>query len=169
MNPIHPGRYTARPSEPLALFLVGMRIHKPLRIRTWWPAFTAMSRMLRQLQSDPDLGLLAATLSYTPHPLLVQYWQSAKHVERFARDPNLSHRPAWKAFNRLSKHESEVMGLWHELYVIEPATTRSLYRNMPRIGLAAATDHIPVAPPIADRRVPAHRAGSHRQPMPRHG
>lgn len=150
MTRIHPGRHRAETTEPLALFLVGMRIHQPLRIRTWWPAFTAMSRMLRQLQAEPQLGLLAATLSYTPHPLLVQYWRSPEHLRRFAHDPALSHRPAWQAFNELTRHAPEAVGLWHELYVIDPATTRSLYRDMPRIGLGLAARHVPAA-----GRVPA--------------
>lgn len=63
---IYPGRHTAVLDQPLALFLVGMRVHRPLQVRTWWPAFTAMSRMLRQLQAYPKLGLLAATLTTRP-------------------------------------------------------------------------------------------------------
>lgn len=147
MNAIYPGRYTAHVEEPLTLFLIGMRIHKPLRIRTWWPAFSAMSRMLQQLQSDPGLGLLAATFAYTPHPLIIQYWRSLDHLHRFARDPALSHRPAWKTFNQLTTTSTDVVGLWHEAYVVTPHQTQSLYRDMPRTGLALATELSPSAGP----------------------
>lgn len=161
MSPITPGRYRATPQHPLALFLIGMRIHRPLRIRTWWPAFTAMTRMLRQLESDPELGLLAATLSYTPHPLLIQYWRSPDHLDRFARDPELSHRPAWQAFNQLTAATTDVVGLWHEIYVVTPDTTRSLYRNMPRTGLAEALAQLDVEtsviPAPSGAPVGAHR------------
>lgn len=145
MNHVYPGRYTAHPESPFALFLVGMRIHKPLRIHQWWPAFTAMSAMLRHLQADPELGLLAAILTYTPHPLLIQYWRSVEHLERFARDPLLSHRPAWKAFNQLISAAPGVVGLWHETYAVSADASRSLYRDMPRIGLGAATRHVRLA------------------------
>ncbi len=153
---VYPGPYTAAPDAPLTLFLVGMRIHKPVRIRTWWPTFAAMSSMLRQLQSDPTLGLLAATLTYTPHPLLIQYWKSPDHLHRFARDPGLTHLPARRSFNRLLTDSADV-GLWHESYVITPETTRTLYRNMPRMGLALATQHAPL---------PSHGIQPSRQPTP---
>lgn len=158
MTEIYPGRYAADPHAPLALFLVGMRVHKPLRIRRWWPTFTAMSRMLLQLQADPDLGLLAATLTYTPHPLLVQYWRSLDHLQRFAHDPILSHRPAWKTFNRLTASDNDTVGLWHEAYTITPEQTSSLYRNMPRVGLAAATGHVPVSTHRPRQHEPARAA-----------
>lgn len=143
---IYPGRYTAVVDQPIALFLIGMRVHRPLRVRTWWPAFAAMSRMLRQLQADPELGLLAATLTYTPHPLLIQYWRSVDHLQRFARDPALAHRPAWRTFNQLSSSSSDTLGLWHEVYPVAPGSTVSLYRDMPRTGLAAAAGHAPLLP-----------------------
>ena len=34
---------------PLAVFLIGMTVRKPWRLDLWGPAFTAMPRMLREL------------------------------------------------------------------------------------------------------------------------
>lgn len=40
------------------VFLIGMRINKPWKVHKWLPVAMAMPRMLKQLQSDPKLGLL---------------------------------------------------------------------------------------------------------------
>lgn len=41
-----------------AAFLIGMRINKPRKVHKWLPVFSAMPRMIRALQSKPELGSL---------------------------------------------------------------------------------------------------------------
>lgn len=53
-------------------------------------------------------------------------------------NPRLAHLPARKSFNQLLTDGADVE-LWHEADVITPETTQTLYRSMPRIGLALAT------------------------------
>jgi hypothetical protein len=72
------GRHTAdvsRLGDEVVVFIIGMRINKPLKVRLWWPVFTAMGTMLKYLAERPEKGLLTYRASLFP-PLLVQYWRS---------------------------------------------------------------------------------------------
>ena len=140
---IFPGRYTALTDEPFVVFIIGMRINRLLAVRRWWPVFTAMPAMLRELAADPAKGFLGAqTILYWRGIGLIQYWRSFEHLESYARDPNARHLPAWRAFNRAVGGDGSV-GIWHETYAVEPGGYEVIYNNMPRVGLAAATDHAP--------------------------
>lgn len=75
--------------------------------------------------------------------LIVQYWRSFEHLERFARDPDATHHPQWSRFNQLIGGDGTV-GIWHETYQVEPGSFETVYGNMPLFGLAAATEHVPV-------------------------
>jgi hypothetical protein len=140
-----PGRYTADIEGDFVVFLIGMRVNKPWKVREWFPAFVAMPRMLRELEERPEAGLLGyRQLFASPiSPVLVQYWRSFEHLERFARDPAFAHLPAWKAFRSLTGDDGDV-GIWHETYLVRAGEYEAIYGNMPRGGLAAAADHAPV-------------------------
>jgi hypothetical protein len=63
MATIVPGRMTtANRTEHFVVFLIGMRLNRPLRIDKWWPVFQAMPRMIRELETNRDLGCLGAHL-----------------------------------------------------------------------------------------------------------
>jgi hypothetical protein len=97
-----------------------------------------MPRMLRELGERPDAGLLGAQTYWAGRNfLVVQYWRSAEHLGRFARDPAMQHQPAWAAFNKATASGGDV-GIWHETYVVPAASIESLYGNMPPHGLGAA-------------------------------
>jgi hypothetical protein len=49
-----PGRFTARRDEPFVVFLIGLRVNRPLQVRKWLPA--AMGPMVRELQGNPQKG-----------------------------------------------------------------------------------------------------------------
>ncbi len=54
------GQYVADPQvDDVVVFVIGMRINRLRRVRSWWPAFTGMPRMLRELAGS-DRGLLGA-------------------------------------------------------------------------------------------------------------
>src|SRR3954471_5981304 len=95
---IFPGRWRAEIDGDVVVFLIGMRINRPLRVRKWWPVFVAMPRMLRELERDPESGLLGyqTVLAGPRSPIVIQYWRSFDALERFARDPARSHLPAWR-------------------------------------------------------------------------
>ena len=76
------GQHVAVPQdEDVVVFVIGMRINRLRRIRSWWPAFTGMPRMLKELEAQPDAGLLGATLLFGGRTLMVvQYWRSAEQL-----------------------------------------------------------------------------------------
>lgn len=110
------GRQTATVDDDVVVFLIGMRINRLRRVRSWLPAFRAMPRMLRELATDPSLGLLGVHSFWAGRTILaVQYWRSFEDLERFARSKDHDHLPAWQEFNRLVRDNGDV-GIFHETY-----------------------------------------------------
>ncbi len=137
------GRFTARTDEPFVVFIIGLRINRLLDFRKWLPTARAMGPMLRELYQHPEKGFLdAETFVYWPGVALVQYWRSFEDLERFARDPEGPHLPAWQRFNREAR-QSKSVGIWHETYLVEPGHYEAIYANMPVFGLAKETEHVP--------------------------
>ena len=138
------GQHIARlQGEEAAVFLIGMRVNRWRAVRSWWPVFVAMPRMLTELESRPDSGLLAVRTFWSGRVFLtVQYWRSAEDLGRYARDPQLLHHPAWSTFNRAAAGTGDV-GIFHETYVVTPDSVETLYGNMPPFGLALAHEAVP--------------------------
>ena len=144
MVEVERGRWTAQIEGDFVVFLIGMRVNRPLRVRSWLPVFTAMPRMLAELRRRPEAGLLGATLALAPGgPMVVQYWRSFEHLERYARDPDAEHLPAWRRFNRAARGTGDV-GIWHETFRVREGEYEAIYGDMPRIGLAAVGEHRPL-------------------------
>ena len=137
------GRYTARMDEPFVVFAIGMRINNLLAVNKWAPVARSMGPMLRELYSSPEKGFLGGeTFLYWRGISLIQYWRSFEDLEKFARDPEDEHMPAWQRFNRTVRSDGSV-GIWHETYIVERGNYESVYANMPVFGLAKATEHVP--------------------------
>jgi hypothetical protein len=138
-------RMTADLDGEFVVFLIGMRINRPWKLHKWIPVAAAMGPMLRVLAKRKDLGLLAYHTWISPTgPLVVQYWRSVEHLERFARDTTLPHQAAWRKFNQRVGTSGDV-GVWHETYMVPAGRHESAYMNMPRFGLGAAGEYLPVA------------------------
>jgi hypothetical protein len=141
MTTIFPGRYTAAAEGEFVVFIVGMRINQPWRVRKWWPAFRAMPRMLRELSMAKELGLLSYELMLAwPGFGVIQYWRSFEALEAYAWARDRQHLPAQRAFNT-AVGDNPAVGVWHETYVVRPSSHEAIYRNMPRFGLARAFGH----------------------------
>ena len=139
------GRMTADIEGDFVVFMIGLRVNKPWKLHKWLPVARAMAPMLRILQRREELGLLGMHTWIGPTgPLLVQYWRSPEHLNRFASDNSLPHHAAWRAFNRRVGVDGDV-GIWHETYRIHAGDYEVIYGNMPRFGLARAGHHLPVA------------------------
>jgi heme-degrading monooxygenase HmoA len=123
-----PGGSVANVGEDeVVLFLIGARIHRWRKVRSWFPTFVAMPRMLVQLAKNPDLGLLhAKTYRAGRDVIVVQYWRSVEDLGRFAKDPALAHAPAWAAFNRVAAGTGDI-GIWHETYRVPTDHTETRY------------------------------------------
>jgi hypothetical protein len=78
---------------------------------------------------------------YWRGPALIQYWRSFEDLERFARNPDDPHLPAWQRFNRTVGSDGSV-GSFHETYIVERGNYEAIYGNMPVFGLAKATEHV---------------------------
>jgi Domain of unknown function (DUF4188) len=142
--PVFPGRYVAHRDGDFVVFLIGMRLNKPWKVNRWWPVFHAMSKMIKELEADPDSGFLGATQGLLASgPALVQYWRSFEDLDRYARDADARHLPAWKRFNKLVRDSGDV-GIWHETYRVRAGEYEAIYGNMPRVGLATVGDHRPI-------------------------
>lgn len=161
MARISRGRYTARPEEPTVVFLIGMRINKLWAFGRWVPAFTAMPKMLSSLRADPGKGFLGGhTFLYWRGIAMVQYWRSFEDLEGFARAESEPHIGAWRRFNTAVGSDGSV-GVWHETYLVQPEQTESVYVNMPRFGLAAATEQVPA---VGSRETARRRLGGRNEP-----
>jgi hypothetical protein len=127
--------------KPLVLFLIGIRLNKLSAAHKWLPVFTAMPRMLAELDRKPKAGLLSHRTYWSGRIFLVQqYWEFVK-LMAYAHDASAQHFPAWAAFNRAVGKDGTV-GIWHETYLVEPGKYETIYANMPLFGLAAATTHV---------------------------
>ncbi|MFE7774721.1 DUF4188 domain-containing protein [Streptomyces sp. NPDC057445] len=140
------GRMTAESQDGVTVFLIGMRINSFRAVRSWWPTFLAMPRMLRELSKDKDSGLLGYRLLLgLPRVIYtVQYWESAEKLLAYSSAKDKEHRPAWAAFNRRMRTGRGKVGFWHETYVVPAGAYESVYVNMPEFGLGEATGVVPV-------------------------
>lgn len=143
MPKVFNGQFTARMEGDFVVFLIGMRINKPWKVRQWWPVMTAMPKMVRELQqAGPASGFLGST----PIRLgvIAQYWRSFEQLEAYARSQEASHWPAWVAFNKRIRGARGDVGIWHETYRIRAGEYECVYSGMPPFGLASAAELVPI-------------------------
>lgn len=141
MATVNRGRMTAQIDGEFVVFLIGMRVNKPWAVRAWLPVALAMPRMIRELSANPELGFLGSTGGPT---VMVQYWRSFEHLERYARSRDHAHLPAWAAFNRGVRASGGAVGIWHETYRVAPGAYETLYGDTPTLGLGRAGRLLPV-------------------------
>ena len=144
-----PVQFTHAHDGDLAVFLIGARLNKPLRVDIWFPVVTAMSRMLTELETDKandgSLGFLGArSLVGGRGPTVVQYWRSLEDIYAYANAPDLAHRPAWREFYQRARGAGGAVGIWHETYSVPAGHHESLYVDMPETGLSKAFGSVPM-------------------------
>lgn len=130
-------RVTAALEGDFVVFLIGMRINKPLLVHKWFPVAQAMPRMLKELNRQPDLGFIHAEMWFSRTIILVQYWRSMEQLLAYAKNKEAEHLPAWRSFNQAIGTDGSV-GIWHETYKASPGTYENIYVNMPPFGLGKA-------------------------------
>jgi hypothetical protein len=145
MSRIQPGRMTHQHEGSLVVFNIGMTINRWYRPDLWWPVFAAMPGMLAELAKNPESGLLGYRLLFGRRgPTVIQYWESSDKLYAYASAPDARHRPAWAAYNRRARKAKGAVGVFHETYEIRRAET--VYVSTPLMGLAKATESVPVGP-----------------------
>ncbi len=75
----------------------------------------------------------------------MQYWRSFEHLERYARDRDAVHWPAWVAYNKKVGAASGDVGIWHETYRIGAGQYEAIYGAMPAFGLGKVGRLVPAA------------------------
>ena len=133
-------RMIAEIDGDFVVFLFGMRVNKLWKWHKWWPVYSAMRKMLKELESNPELGLLG---QITDFRFIVQYWRSFDHLESYARNKDRAHLLAWKSFNAAVRNSREDVGIWHETYQVRAGEYEALYSGMPSLGLGMAGQLIP--------------------------
>jgi hypothetical protein len=117
--------------------MIGMRINKPLRVDKWIPIAAAMTRMLNELYTHPELGLLHHEQWFSRTIMMVQYWRSMEHLLAYSKSRDNAHLPAMRDFFRRVGKDGTV-GIWHETYLVRPGSYENVYANMPAFGLGRA-------------------------------
>ena len=138
-------RVTADIGGEFVVFRIGMRINKLWKVHKWAPVFVAMPRMLRELEEDPDSGLLGyqRNLGIRNH-ILFMYWRSFEDLHEYARDPDQEHLPAWQEYNQEAGTDGDV-GIWHETFLVGDGEYEAVYNNMPPLVLWAISDRMPAS------------------------
>jgi hypothetical protein len=134
MTEVIPQRMTVEIDGDFVVFLIGMRINKPLKVHKWLPVFMAMPRMLKELEQRPseETGFLGYRQGLT---FIAHYWRSFDHLEAYARDRNSAHWPAWVAFNRNLGRSRGDVGIWHETFCVKAGQYEAIYSGTPPQGL----------------------------------
>lgn len=149
MTEIIEQRMTANTDASFVVFLIGMRVNKPLKVHRWLPVAMAMGRMIRELSQTENTDLLNVESWGGRTSIMVQYWRSFEALERYAKNSDMEHRPAWAEFNRKVSSNGDV-GIWHETYTVSPGQFEVVYNNMPLFGLAKATSSVPANGRMSD-------------------
>jgi hypothetical protein len=137
-------RMCAQVDGEAVVFLIGMRFNKLWKLHKWLPVIMAMPRMLRELEQNPDLGLLGYHQWFGRTVVVLQYWRSVEQLNAYAKSRNNAHLPAWTVFNRAIGKSGDV-GVWHETYRIKEGNYETVYVNMPPFGLGKATKSVPAS------------------------
>jgi len=142
MSGIFSERMTVNMEGEFVVFLIGMRINNLWKIHKWLPVFMSMPKMLNELYSNPEMGFVSQEAWFGRTTIMVQYWKSFEHLEKYARNKESTHLPAWSKFNKKISASGEV-GIWHETYLSKPGHYECIYNNMPRFGLGKVGNHVP--------------------------
>src|SRR6266700_4181552 len=142
MTNIVPRRMAVEIEGDFVVFLIGMRINNPWKVQQWWPVFSAMRPMLKELSKRPESGFLGYTFGF---PVIVQYWRSFEHLEAYARSHDGKHWPAWVAFNMRTGNARGDVGIWHETYKVAAGQYEAVYSGMPPFGLGQVGRLIPAS------------------------
>lgn len=133
------GRYTANIEGDFVVFLIGARFSVRDLLRARWLG-NAMSAMQAELFARPESGFLGGENFFRFFPIetfLVSYWRSFEDLERYSRNQDNEHFPAWVRFYKEVGLRSDI-GIWHETYMVHANEYESIYGNMPQFGLAKA-------------------------------
>jgi hypothetical protein len=148
-------RVTHAYEGPLAVFLIGLRVHQPWRWRVVGQAVRAMPRMIAELEANraaaargevESLGYLGSRSTvHLTGTTMIQWWRSVDDIYAYASAAAHEHRPAWLEFYSVARSAPRAVTIWHETYAVTPGGTESLYPGGRPFGLGAVAGTVPVA------------------------
>eukprot|EP01116_Phalansterium_solitarium_P009920 TRINITY_DN24267_c0_g1_i1.p1 TRINITY_DN24267_c0_g1~~TRINITY_DN24267_c0_g1_i1.p1 ORF type:complete len:266 (+),score=46.73 TRINITY_DN24267_c0_g1_i1:135-932(+) len=146
------GRMAGVIEGDFCLFLIGSRLNDATlsNLNDYKVMGDAFVAMMHELEASPDeFGYLGSEtfVGGNPngsHTLLIQYWRSMDHVNRYARARTNEHHSGWKWLMEMGRR-SPHLGFWHESYNIKAGDYDCIYVNMPPIGAGKAGKLIPAA------------------------
>jgi hypothetical protein len=150
-------RMAARIEGDFVVFLIGARINKPWKVHKWLPVSLAMPRMIKELQALPKEQTGFLGVEPWGFGMMVQYWRSFEHLERYARNPDQQHFPAWVDFYRTNGKSMGDVGIWHQTYLVRAGEYEALYGGMPPIGLGKVGELVKAAGSLKSARQRAGR------------
>lgn len=162
---IHSERLTVQREQGFVVFLIGARVNKWWLLPVVWAVARAFSRIMRELQDDPESGLMSHESYGGRTTLSVQYWRSLDDLHRYAANRERAHVPAWRKWVK-NWGLSGAFGIWHETYVVEPGTYENIYHHMPPFGLGRVGPLVPATGELA-RASSRLAAGQRSTPEPR--
>ncbi len=136
---IYHGRYTANIKGDFVVFLIGSRFGIKDLLRARWLG-DAMGAMQRELNANPTSGFLGGENFFRVFPIetvLISYWRSFDDLERYSRNRDNEHYPAWIRFYKEVGLNSDI-GIWHETYMVHANEYECIYGNLPKFGLGNA-------------------------------
>jgi hypothetical protein len=154
-------KVAAERSEEFVVFHIGVRINAFWKLHQWLPIVLIAPRMVRELISNSNSGLLESRTVVGPGTRnlgFIQYWESFEALRDYARDSDRLHFPAWQEYYEDGTKDDAAVGIWHETYIIDPNEYETVYNNMPPHGLAASDD-TEIVPASNQRNTAAGRMG----------
>ncbi|QWZ10241.1 DUF4188 domain-containing protein [Nocardioides panacis] len=151
MSEVKAGRWMADIDGDFVVFLIGARPDKRRLIRSLRDlgGRRGMLHMLQHLSAHPEKGLLGYEMSMFGG-IIVQYWRSFEHLERFANDVADPHVAAWRNYWRRVGSDTRT-GIWHETYLVRAGEYEAIYGNMPPFGLGKASSLVTMAEGLSAR------------------
>ena len=139
-----PGRHQADLHTEVIAFPIGMKINRIWAIHRWLRPTIDTVRMWRHVQTARPDGYLSGYLFvYSRGVGMMQYWRDFDSLEAFAGDTTKPHLSAWRNLVAQTRND-QTFGYWHETYLINPATSETIYGSMAPFGLSAAVGHAPI-------------------------
>jgi len=131
--------------EEFLAFDIELQIQILLKFRKWYPAVQGMSKILTELLENKNYGLLNFEYWFAfRRQLFLMYWRSYEHMHDWVLNKTTSHIPGWKVLNQLMKDHPDIIGLWHESYVVHKYQYESFYHNVLTVGLGRAGKLVPI-------------------------
>ena len=128
----------------MVVFGIGMRINRPWAVHRWLkPTINTVRNWWYVQHHRPDGYLNGYLYVYAFGVGMTQYWRDFDALEAYSHATTQPHVVAWRQLARLTKSD-QTFGYWHETYVVTPENSETIYGSMPRFGLAAAGEHVPV-------------------------